>query len=105
MQIKQQFEKDGWYAVRSSGSHGIADVVALRPAAGCVDPAHYEVRFIQVKTSQSFREEKVKVLAEESSCGFINVEYRYFPVRNKLFLEAERKRKEKDKQKSKKPKK
>lgn len=100
LQIKKQFEEDGWYAVRASGSHGIADVVALRPAEGCANPAHYEAKFIQVKTSQKIREPKIVMLAEESACGYINVEYHSFPVKNKLFFEAERKRKEKNKKKS-----
>lgn len=97
--IKKNLEKEGWYAVRSSGSHGIADVIGIRPATACTDPAHYEVKFIQVKTSQSIKEEKVTLLAEDSPCGFINVEFHFFPVKNKFFLEAERKRKEKDHQK------
>ena len=99
-EIKKQLEKLGWYAVRASGSHGIADVVAVRPAAHkCSDPAHYEVKFIQIKTSQNIKEEKVSLSAEESACGLINVEFHFFPVKNKVFLEAARKRKEKDKKK------
>lgn len=105
LQLKKQFEQNGWYAIRASGSHGIADVVALRPAKGCTNPAHYEAKFIQVKTSQAIREEKIVTLAEDSACGFINVDYYYFPVKNKLFFEAQRKRKEKDKKKAEKLKK
>ena len=95
LRIKKDFEEDGWYAIRASGSHGIADVVTLRPAKGCTNPAHFEAKFIQIKTSQNIREKKVKMLALESACGYINVEYHYYPVKNKKFFEAQRKRKAK----------
>ena len=95
LQIKKELEKEGWFAIRSSGSHGIADVVAVRPAPGCVDPSHYEVKFIQVKTSQSLKERKVSVSSEETACGYVNVEFHSFPVKNKVFFEEQRKRKEK----------
>jgi len=28
-QVKRWFEKRGWYVIRSAGSHGVADLVAL----------------------------------------------------------------------------
>lgn len=93
--IKKELEKEGWYAIRASGSHGIADVVAVRPVKGCTNPAHYQVRFIQVKTSQKIRESRVEVEAQDSACGFVNVETHFFPVKNKKFFEEKRKRKEK----------
>lgn len=102
LQIKKELEEQGYYAIRASGSHGIADVVGLRPARKCSNPAHYEARFIQVKTSQSLREEKVEVEALDSPCGYINVEFQYYPVKNKVFFEKQRKRKEKEKKKLKK---
>lgn len=95
LEIKKQFEEEGWYSIRASGSHGIADVIALRPVKNCTDPSHYEIKFIQVKTSQSFKEKKVVVKAEDSPCGYINVEYWSFPVKNAKFRELAKKRKAK----------
>lgn len=95
--IKKELEDEGWYAMRASGSHGIADVIAVRPVKGCANPAHFQVRFIQVKTSQLTKEEKVEVAVEDSACGMINVEYHHFPVKNKVFFEKQRKQKEKAK--------
>lgn len=91
LEVKARFEKEGWYAIRASGSHGIADVIAIRPVANCVNPAHYEVKFIQVKTSQKFKEIKITAQAEESPCGLINVEYWNFPVKNAKFREMMKK--------------
>lgn len=97
MQIKHELEEDGWYAIRASGSHGLADVVAVKPVKSCTSPSHFEVKFIQVKTSQSIRELKIIPKAEDSPAGLINIEYRYFPVKNDKFWEAHKKRKEKAK--------
>ena len=97
LQVKKQLEDEGWYAVRSSGSHGIADVVAVRPVKGCTNPAHYQVRFIQIKTSQTIKKHKIELEAVDAACGFINVEFHYFPVKNKAFFEKQRKQKEKKK--------
>lgn len=91
LRIKKELEDEGWYAVRASGSHGIADVVALRPARGCSDPAHYQARFIQVKTSQKIKEAKIEVEAQDSACGFINVEYHFYPIKNKVFFAQQKK--------------
>jgi hypothetical protein len=100
LQVKKELEDQGWFAIRASGSHGTADVLAVRPVPGsCSNPAHYEVRFVQIKTSQAIREETVKMIAEETACGFVNVEYHYYPVKNEAFFALERKRKEKAKKK------
>ncbi len=100
--IKKELEAQGWYAVRASGSHGIADVVAVKPAKNCVNPEHYQVKFVQVKTSQALRERKVVKTAVDSPCGYINVEFHHFPVKNAKFRELARERKEKLKKKVKK---
>lgn len=76
--IKKEFEEQQWYAIRASGSHGIADVVALRPSKDGL----YEVKFIQVKTSQKILEEAKALKTVEAICGQIPVEFWYFPVRN-----------------------
>ena len=95
--LKKEFEDAGWYAVRTAGSHGPADVIAIRPVKKCTNPAHYEVKFLQVKTSQSIKEEKVSWQAEDSPCGLVNIEYRFYPVKNAKYRELAKKRKLKSK--------
>lgn len=77
--LKNQFEKQGWYATRSAGSHGVADVVLIRPAEQCAHPAHYQVRFIQVKTSQRYKEAGIEHRIEKMPFGLSNVEYWVYP--------------------------
>lgn len=77
--IKAVLEKDGYYAVRAAGSHGNADVIAIRPAIDCANGFHYEVRFIQVKTNKQVKKFFTAYKVEESPCGMINVEYWNFP--------------------------
>ena len=40
--VKEMLELDGYYVVRSAGSHGVADLVAVKPG---------EVLFVQCKTT------------------------------------------------------
>jgi Holliday junction resolvase len=82
-QIKHLFEKDGWYAVRAAGSHGVADVVAIRPSRDkCGDPYHFEVRLIQVKTSRKIKKGGIEVKAQHMPGLFMaNVEYWNYPSR------------------------
>lgn len=97
-ELKLSYEKQGYYAIRAAGSHGVADVIALRPIRcghRCACPDVFQVNFIQVKVSQGIREKKVTKKAEEVPFGFVNVEYHYFPVKNAKYREETRKRKEK----------
>lgn len=73
-QVKDQFEKDNWFAIRASGSHGIADVVAIRPTK-CGHPDHFEVKFIQIKTSKYLKNDSKTIKVEETPFGSVNVEY------------------------------
>ena len=41
--VKEMLELEGYYVVRSAGSHGVADLVAVKPG---------EVLFVQCKTSK-----------------------------------------------------
>lgn len=91
--IKQQFEKEGWFAIRASGSHGVADVVAIRPVKSCVLPSHFEVKFIQIKVSENRREAKQEVQIEETACGEINVEMWKFPVKSSRWHKKTKKKK------------
>jgi Holliday junction resolvase len=52
--IKRQLELEGWYVLRSAGSHGFADLVAI-------SPLKRKVRFIQCKPD-NFSETQLKKL-------------------------------------------
>lgn len=75
------FEKDGWYSIRAAGSHGVADVIAIRPAVDkCADPWHFEVKFLQVKTSQKLKQGNVSMVVCDTPAGWpANVEMWFYP--------------------------
>lgn len=101
-ELKTKLERQGYFAIRASGSHGIADVVGISPlnCGHCTCPDVFQVRFIQIKTSQEIHGKKVVIKSEEVPFGFVNVEYHYFPVKNDKYWENYRKRKQiKDKTK------
>jgi hypothetical protein len=79
-QVFHEYKDAGWFAVRPAGSHGPADVLAIRPAQ-CGYPDHYEIVFVQIKTSENLKKEKQETKIEEVKFGPINVLYRYFPVK------------------------
>lgn len=82
--VKKMLEADGWYAIRAAGSHGKADVIAIRPAAGvCADPWHYEVRFIQIKVSTKLKNYQETVEAVDTPGGTINLETWKFPIKKR----------------------
>lgn len=86
LEIKKHFEDLGWYAIRASGSHGVADVIAIRPVI--TTDNLFEVKFIQVKTSQNIEEKKVVIKEQQISDNLkIQVEWWYFPVKNKKYWE------------------
>lgn len=86
-ELQNSLEKEGYYATRASGSHGLADVVAIRPRVckhcACADV--FQVRFFQIKTSQAIKEKKTTIKAEEVPFGYINIEYLYYPVKNEAY--------------------
>lgn len=62
---KDQLEAEGWFAFRSAGSHGAADVIAIHPNG--------LVRFIQCKKTRhylpSVEKANAKALAEANLPG------------------------------------
>lgn len=80
--IMHDFQKEGYYAIRASGSHGLADVIAMRPGT-CTDPEHFEVKFVQIKVSEKLRVANKTVKAMEGPFGFVNIEFWKFPVKSK----------------------
>lgn len=85
-QLKRNLEKEGYYTIRAAGSHGLADVIAIKPAE-CGNAFHYEVRFLQVKVSEKLRKQQHLYVVEDSPCGKINVEYIKYPVKSKKWYE------------------
>ena len=91
-----KYEKEGYYATRPAGSHGLADVIAIRPAE-CGNHNHFEVVFEQIKTSQNFKEERKEVKIEQCAFGPVDILWHYYPVKNEKWRELLQKRKEKEK--------
>jgi len=97
---QQEFEKDGWYAIRSAGSHGVADVIAIRPS-DCGIPSHFEVKFIQIKVSENLRKTSKTIYMEDEKLPFpINVDLWKFPVKSTKWHKATKKQHAKPKQKT-----
>ena len=56
--IKAKAEADGKYCMRSSGSHGVFDLIVI-------DPILQKIELIQVKAGNSFKHwQKMKILRE-----------------------------------------
>lgn len=83
-QLKNSLEKEGYFTVRTAGSHGIADVIAIKPSPDG-NPNLFVVRFIQIKVSERTKTKKIIYKVEDSPCGLINVEYHKFPVLSKKY--------------------
>jgi hypothetical protein len=101
LEVVKSFQKKGWFAVRSAGSHGIADVVAIRPHPDkCPDPNHFEVKFIQIKVSQNTAKYRMILKVENSPCGLLNVEWHKYPVKSKSWHKKRKKVKENKKRRT-----
>lgn len=88
-QLKLALEKEGYYTIRAAGSHGLADVIAIKPAE-CGNAFHFEVRFIQVKVSEKLRKQQHFFVVKDSPCGEINIEFIKYPVKSKKWHEHTR---------------
>ena len=70
--IKKAYEKNGWKVLRTAGSHGFADLIAIHPKE------HY-IFFIQSKQKNFSKKQKKKLeqefewLNSEFTCKFIVV--------------------------------
>ena len=82
--VKKQLENEGYYCIRASGSHGVADIVAISPSP-CNLGDHFIVRFIQIKCSEKIKVKKETIKVEETPCGLVNVEYWQFPIKSKKY--------------------
>lgn len=77
-------EAKGYFAIRTAGSHGIADVIGIKPSAKkCADPNHFRVKFIQIKVSKNGSKKnpfKNILKAVDSIIGMINVEFHHYTI-------------------------
>ena len=87
-EVKKQLEKEGYFAIRSSGSHTAADVIGIKPAI-CMHMNHYTVRLIQIKTSVNRKKSKIDTIIIDTPAGLLPIEYW------KLVHKTKSKRKEK----------
>lgn len=78
-ELKLKGEKEKWLSTRTAGSHGVADVILIKPA----DDGHFLVRLIQVKVSEKFTKKRIEKRYEETPFGQAEVEYWMFPVRKR----------------------
>lgn len=86
--LKDSLEKDGYIVFRTAGSHGIADLIAVRPRLEGKADLFPEVRFIQVKSGTKILEEKREIQHH----AHLQIEFFFFPTKTKEWY-AERNRK------------
>ena len=79
-QLKDRFENEGYVVFRTAGSHGIADLILIKPNTeiGEADLCP-EIRFIQVKSGIHVREIK----KETRFINHLQVEFFYLPTKTK----------------------
>lgn len=83
-EAKHQLEKEGWFCTRASGSHGLADVLAVKPTK-CGHADHFEVKFVQIKTGYNIKRDNKTVKVEATPAGWeANVEYWNYAVNRKM---------------------
>lgn len=77
--LKDKLEKEGYIVFRTSGSHGIADLIAVKPQLIGDADMFPEVRFIQIKSSIRFREEKM----DKKLIDHLVIDWYEFPIKTK----------------------
>jgi len=78
--LKEELEHEGYTVFRTSGSHGIADLIAVKPNREIGEADLFpEVRFVQVKSGILIREVK----KELKHIDHLQVEFFYYPTKTK----------------------
>lgn len=77
--LKERLEQDGYIVFRTSGSHGIADLIALKPRKEGSADKWPEIRLIQIKSSIHFKEETVT----HKLINHLVIEWFQFPIKTK----------------------
>lgn len=80
--VKHSLERAGFFAVRSSGSHGPVDVVGLRPSTcgHCTCPDVFQAVFHQIKVSTGRKSDAIDWEVADTPGGLINVQVLKFAV-------------------------
>lgn len=72
--VLHQLQKEGYFVIRSAGSHSFADLLAIAPIKKCAKPDHFSVRFIQIKVDSSLKKDSKTIMVQESPIGLVNLE-------------------------------
>jgi Holliday junction resolvase len=64
--IKKKLESEGWIVLRTAGSHGFADLIAI-------DKLCKVIKFVQCKPNNFSEKEKEKI---KNDCSFLNCVFR-----------------------------
>ena len=92
-------EKEGWLAFRMAGSHGIADVIGIKPTE-CGHADHFAIRFIQIKVSENRVSTVESMEAVETPIGYVNVEFHKIAIQGDKYRAKKRAAKKKAKKSS-----
>lgn len=79
--LVNELKEMGWYATRTPGSKSPVDVVALRPTR-CGHADHYQVKLIQIKTSEKLTAIKTEYKVVELPF-LANIEFIHYPAKTK----------------------
>ena len=82
-ELKERLEGDGYIVFRTSGSHGIADLIAVKPRTDGNADLFPEVHFIQIKSSIHFRVEKMV----KKFIDHLVIDWYQFPTKTKEWYE------------------
>lgn len=79
-ELKDRLEKQGYIVFRTSGSHGVVDLIAVKPDTSKGDADLFpEIQFIQIKSSIHFKKERMV----EKFIDHLLVHWYQFPIKSK----------------------
>lgn len=81
--LRERLEKEGYIVLRTRGSHGFADLVAIKPRTDGDADLFPEVRLIQVKSSVKFAKERLV----QKTMNHLLVDWYFFPIKVKGWYE------------------
>ena len=88
-ELKERLEGEGFIVFRTSGSHGQADLIAVKPRQEGDADLFPEVHFIQIKSSIHFKKEKMV----QKCIDHLVIDWYQFPIKTKEFYEERKKSK------------
>ncbi|MDD5406993.1 MAG: hypothetical protein PHE73_08665 [Sulfurovaceae bacterium] len=75
--VIKEMEKNGWFCIRSAGSHSPVDIIALQK----LKDETFAVKFLQIKTSIKFKEKTYFFEEIDTTGGKFFVKFLQFPTR------------------------